>query len=76
MGWMDGEPMKRGFAARAQARGITEDALQAELMNAIPLRRMMTDAECARAVIFLLSDQSSAITGALLNVNGGMFMSA
>lgn len=76
MGWMDGEPMKRGFAARAKVRGITEEELNAELMTAIPLRRMMTDAECARAVIFMLSDQSSAITGALLNVNGGMFMSA
>lgn len=76
MGWMDGEPMKKGFAARAKARGVTEDTLNAELMAAIPLRRMMTDSECARAVIFFLSDQSSAITGALLNVNGGMFMSA
>lgn len=76
MGWMDGEPMKRGFAARAKARGVTEAALNEELMAAIPLRRMMTDAECARAVMFFLSDQSSAITGALLNVNGGMFMSA
>jgi NAD(P)-dependent dehydrogenase (short-subunit alcohol dehydrogenase family) len=76
MGWMDGEPMKRGFASRAKARGMTEDELNAELMTAIPLRRMMTDAECARSVIFMLSDQSSAVTGALLNVNGGMFMSA
>jgi NAD(P)-dependent dehydrogenase (short-subunit alcohol dehydrogenase family) len=76
MGWMDGEPMKRGFAARAKARGVTEAVLNEELMAAIPLRRMMTDAECARSVMFFLSDQSSAITGALLNVNGGMFMSA
>jgi NAD(P)-dependent dehydrogenase (short-subunit alcohol dehydrogenase family) len=76
MGWMDGAPMKKGFAARAKARGVTEDALTAELMHAIPLKRMVSDSECARAVIFFLSDQSSAITGALLNVNGGMFMSA
>lgn len=76
MGWMDGEPMKQGFAARAKARGVTEEALTVELTAAIPLRRMVTDSECARAVIFFLSDQSSAITGALLNVNGGMFMSA
>jgi len=76
MGWMDGEPLRQGFAARAQARGVTQAALTQELMAAIPLRRIPTDEDCAGAVIFLLSDLSAAMTGALLHVNGGQHMAA
>ncbi|GAD49817.1 putative oxidoreductase [Caenibius tardaugens NBRC 16725] len=74
MGWMAGEPLKQGFAARAAARGISPDVLERELMDTIPLRRIPTDDECAGAVIFLLSGLASACTGVLLDVNGGMFM--
>lgn len=74
MGWMDGEPLRRGFAARAEARGLTVEALEDELRRVIPLGRIPTDDECAGAVLFLLSGLSSAMTGALLHVNGGQFM--
>lgn len=74
MGWMAGAPLDRAFAARAQARGVSPEVLERELMEAIPLRRIPRDDECAGAVIFLLSDLASAVTGALLDVNGGQFM--
>jgi len=74
MGWMAGEPLRKGFAARAAARGLAPEVLERELTATIPLRRIPTDDECAGAVLFLLSDLSSAITGALLDVNGGQFM--
>lgn len=74
MGWMAGEPLRQGFAARAAARGISPERLEADLAWAIPLRRIPTDDECAGAVIFLLSDMASAITGTLLDVNGGQHM--
>ncbi|WP_232476269.1 SDR family oxidoreductase [Flavisphingomonas formosensis] len=74
MGWMDGEPLRQGFAGRAEARGMTVEALMTELTASIPLRRIPTDTECARSVIFFLSDDASPITGALLNVNGGQYM--
>lgn len=76
MGWMDGEPLQGSFDARAQLRGVTPDQLRAELTAALPLRRFATDDECAGAVIFLLSDLSAAMTGALIHVNGGQFMQA
>lgn len=74
MGWMDGEPLRKGFAGRAEARGISTDELEAEMAKAIPLGRFPTDEECAGAVLFLLSDLSSAMTGALIHVNGGQYM--
>lgn len=74
MGWMDGEPLRKGFAGRADARGISVEQLEADLAKAIPLGRLPTDEECAGAVLFLLSDLSSAMTGALIHVNGGQYM--
>ncbi|MDD3798124.1 MAG: SDR family oxidoreductase [Novosphingobium sp.] len=75
MGWMDGEPLRQGFAARAEARGISVEDLERQLAEAIPLRRIPRDDECAGAVVFLLSGLASAVTGVLLDVNGGQFMS-
>jgi enoyl-[acyl-carrier-protein] reductase (NADH) len=35
------------------------------------LRRLVTDTECARAALFLISDYASGVTGAVLDSNGG-----
>ena len=40
----------------------------------IALGRIVTDDECARAAMFLISDYASAITGAILDTNGGEFI--
>lgn len=45
-----------------------------EVLDSIPLRRMPDISECVDPVLFLASDQSSYITGAVLDVNGGRFM--
>lgn len=45
-----------------------------EVLDSIPLRRMPQIGECVEPVLFLASDQSSYITGAVLDVNGGRFM--
>jgi 3-oxoacyl-[acyl-carrier protein] reductase len=45
-----------------------------DLMARIPLGRMGTDADVAAAVVFLASDEAGYITGAVLDVNGGMRM--
>ena len=42
-----------------------------EIHRRIPLGRLITPEEVARAVVFLLSDLSAGITGACLDVDGG-----
>ena len=48
---------------------------QAEVINAIPLGRMPNLQECVDPVLFLASNESSYITGSVLDVNGGRLMS-
>jgi 3-oxoacyl-[acyl-carrier protein] reductase len=51
---------------------VSEDA--ARTLQRIPLGRIADPAEVASAVVFLASDRASYITGAALDVNGGMVM--
>jgi len=45
-----------------------------EVLSGIPLGRMPELRECVDPVLFLASQESSYITGAVLDVNGGRFM--
>jgi NAD(P)-dependent dehydrogenase (short-subunit alcohol dehydrogenase family) len=74
MGWMWGVPVERALQRRAAEKGISIEQIKADVASRIPLGRIPTDEECARAVVFLLSDYASAITGAALDVNGGEVM--
>jgi NAD(P)-dependent dehydrogenase (short-subunit alcohol dehydrogenase family) len=49
--------------------------LEKEAKSLIPLKRLGKPKEIAKAVIFLLSDNASYITGQTLNINGGMLFS-
>jgi 3-oxoacyl-[acyl-carrier protein] reductase len=45
-----------------------------ELVKQMPLKRLGQPEDMANAVLFLLSDEASWITGHILNVDGGQFM--
>ena len=60
-----------GFIDTDMTRVLPEKAKEAAL-GAIPLQRMGTPVEVARAVCFLASDDASYITGHVLPVDGGM----
>jgi len=49
-------------------------AVKDGLVARVPLGRMGTDAEVAAAIVFLASDEAGYITGAVLDVNGGLRM--
>jgi 2-hydroxycyclohexanecarboxyl-CoA dehydrogenase len=42
--------------------------------RAMPMGRIPTPEDCARAALFLLSDAAGAVTGQVLHVNGGLLM--
>lgn len=45
-----------------------------ELVKTMPIKRLGKPEDMANAVLFLLSDEASWITGHILNVDGGQFM--
>jgi NAD(P)-dependent dehydrogenase (short-subunit alcohol dehydrogenase family) len=51
------------------------EAERQRMLDATPLRRLPRKEELASVVVFLVSDESSYITGASIDVNGGSFMS-
>jgi NAD(P)-dependent dehydrogenase (short-subunit alcohol dehydrogenase family) len=54
--------------------GKLTDDLKAEIIKGIPLNRLGNAEDVARACLFLGSDLSSYITGATIDVNGGMLI--
>jgi 3-oxoacyl-[acyl-carrier protein] reductase len=62
-----------GFIDTDMTAGLNAE-LKAKMTEAIPLRRLGTADEVARAVLFLASDAASYVTGEVLKVNGGMYM--
>ena len=64
-----------GYVATPMTAAIKPEALQ-KICAQIPVGRMGTPEEIARAVAFLCAEESAYITGANIPVNGGLFMSA
>jgi NAD(P)-dependent dehydrogenase (short-subunit alcohol dehydrogenase family) len=54
--------------------GKLTDELKVEILQGIPLNRLGVADDVANACLFLASDLSSYITGAVLDVNGGMLI--
>ncbi|MBT2771598.1 glucose 1-dehydrogenase [Halomonas sp. ISL-60] len=61
-----------GLIATDITAGKLDDQMKAKILEGIPLARMGTPEDVAKAFLFLASDLSSYITGATLDVNGGM----
>ncbi|MFZ1917706.1 MAG: 3-oxoacyl-[acyl-carrier-protein] reductase [Terriglobales bacterium] len=76
------EVASRNITSNAIAPGFIETSMTAALseefkqnaVKQIPLGRVGTPNDVANAVAFLASEESSYITGHVLNVNGGMLM--
>ena len=62
-----------GFIDTDMTRALSEEQIEALTKN-IPLGRIASSDEVSSVVAFLLSDDSSYITGENINVNGGLYM--
>jgi 3-oxoacyl-[acyl-carrier protein] reductase len=48
--------------------------LMKDVVDAIPLKRLGTVEEVAALALYLVSDVSSFVTGATVDINGGLYM--
>jgi len=73
---------QRGINVNAIAPGYIQTAMtdvlpekaKEELQRMIPMERLGQPEDVAHAVLFLVSEASSYVTGQVLNVNGGIYM--
>jgi len=74
-GFIATERVEHVFADTARRQGSTPEQVRAALVHDIPLGRIGGPEELARAFVFLGSEMSSYVTGALLPVDGGILRS-
>lgn len=72
------EVAKKNVTVNAVAPGfirtdMTKDLDEGQLKAVIPMNRFGTPEEVAEVVGFLASDKASYVTGAVINVNGGLY---
>lgn len=76
------EVASKGITVNIVAPGLIDTKLTKKLntfqykkhLSNIPMKRLGTKKEVADAVIFLSSEKASYITGQILHINGGMYM--
>ncbi|EUC11991.1 UNVERIFIED_ORG: NAD(P)-dependent dehydrogenase (short-subunit alcohol dehydrogenase family) [Burkholderia sp. CF145] len=71
-GVVEGERMSKVIAARANALGISFDAMRDEYLKKISLRRMVTVDDIAAMTLFLASPAGGNITGQAISVDGNV----
>lgn len=73
VGKIDGQRLRDYLADLAEQRGASFEAVHHEYVGRIALRRLPAPEEYADAAAFLLSDLSRAVTGHVLDANGGEY---
>jgi meso-butanediol dehydrogenase/(S,S)-butanediol dehydrogenase/diacetyl reductase len=73
-GYVETPMQDRELAWEAELRGRSVEEVRSAYLQDTPLGRLQTPAEVAAAIVFLASEQASAITGEALSVNGGSYM--
>ena len=62
------------FEQYARNQGITVEQVRQKYIDQVPMRRGCTYGDVTNVVVFMLSDQSSYMTGQAINITGGQQM--
>jgi NAD(P)-dependent dehydrogenase (short-subunit alcohol dehydrogenase family) len=73
-GFVAGERIEWVFEQQSAQQGRSVEDVRADAEDMTPLKRLVTAVDVAQTVAFLASDESSGITGADVNVTGGLVM--
>ena len=73
MGWIGGAPVY-GYIDAQVAGGRDRDEVVGEITGRIPLGIIPPEEDCAKAVLYFVSDYANVVSGATLDVNGGQYM--
>jgi NAD(P)-dependent dehydrogenase (short-subunit alcohol dehydrogenase family) len=71
-GVVEGERMQGVIASRAAALGIGEDAMRAQYLQKISLRRMVSADDVAAMALFLCSPAARNVSGQVISVDGNL----
>ena len=73
MGWIGGAPVY-GYIDAQVAGGRERDEVVGEITGRIPLGIIPPEDDCAKSVLYFLSEYAHVVSGAVLDVNGGQYM--
>ena len=73
MGWIGGAPVY-GYIDAQVAAGRDRDEVVGEITGRIPLGIIPPEEDCAKSVLYFVSDYARVVSGATLDVNGGQYM--
>lgn len=71
-GFVSGPRLDWVVSGQAASRGMSEDAIRAEMTADTPLRRFTRPEDVADTVVHLAGDRAAGITGADINVSAGL----
>ncbi|HLE68691.1 MAG TPA: SDR family NAD(P)-dependent oxidoreductase [Vicinamibacteria bacterium] len=74
-GWVETDMADQGIRETAAVLGVSPEAFREHAIAEVPLKRFLDPAEIAKLVLYLTSDDASAITGQAYNICGGQVMS-
>ncbi|MEP6625757.1 MAG: SDR family oxidoreductase [Acidimicrobiia bacterium] len=72
-GWIWGPNVQMYVEWQTSSRGLTQEAVIAEITREIPLGEIPPQEDIAEAIVFFASGMSRMITGQTLDVNGGEY---
>ena len=69
-GAIDGPRIQRVFAAKAAARGVSPEDIQAEVLSTMSIKRLIDPSDIGRLIVFICSPMGHNISGQALSVCG------